>query len=135
MSRLFLLTSLIVLLLTGCSQSVPVANVQEVKPSWILNPNENNNIGAIGVASRTHDQKISTQRKLAITRALEELSLQQGVKVQMSIQKNENIINDNMNTKLDINSSFKTSTTVTAHVASAWQDESTSELYIWMVMD
>ena len=135
MSRLFLLTSLIVLLLTGCSQSVPVANVQEVKPSWILNPNENNNIGAIGVASRTHDQKISTQRKLAITRALEELSLQQGVKVQMSIQKNENIINDNMNTKLDINSSFKTSTTVTAHVASSWQDESTSELYIWMVMD
>ena len=133
MSKYILIVFTILLAFSGCSQSKPVS--QNIKPSWTINPNDGGKIGAVGVCSRTHDQKISTQRKLAITRALEELSLQQGVKVQMSIDKKEHVHNDKLNTSIGVESSFQTSNTVTAHVESAWQNESTSELYIWMVMD
>ncbi len=133
MYKLFFLVT--ILILTGCNQPKLGGNTQGIKPSWILNPNENNKIGAIGVSSRTHDQKISTQRKLAISRALEELSLQQGVTVEMSVKKKENFKNDRLSTSVDVDSSFQTNNLVTAHIEAAWQDHSTSELYVWMVMD
>jgi len=133
MNKFFLLVTLLLLSFTACSQQAPVA--RNPKPSWTINPNEDGNIGAVGVASRTHDQKISTQRKYAITRALEELSLQQGVKVNLRIKKKETLNNGRVNKSMNVDSSFETTTTVTAHIKSAWQDKSTSEIYVWMVMD
>ena len=75
MKKLFFLLFTLVLFVGCQKQPTPqVSSMQE--PSWVLNPNQNGKTGAVGVAGRTYDQKPSTQRNLAITRALDELSLQ-----------------------------------------------------------
>ena len=131
MRRAFSLWFLLLFALAGCT---PQPAVNE-KPTWILHPNTNGKNGAVGVAATTYDQKISTQRKLAITRALDELSLQQGVKVELNMQKSENYSNGSLRTNIDTQSSYKTDTTTTAHIEDIWEDKRSGELYIWMVID
>ncbi len=126
---------LLLLVLTGCgSQPEPVVP-KVVVPSWILNPNQDGKNGAVGSSMRTYDQKISTQRTLAITRALDELSLQQGVKVEMSLIKRETYSNDRGNTKMDIGAFYETKSVITAHIEEVYEDKVSGELFIWMVMD
>ncbi len=126
----------LLLLLTGCNQTQPavVKNINQ-EPSWVMNPNENGKAGAIGVAGRSYDQKISTQRKLAITRALDELSLQQGVEVSLNITKTEVVTQNDASMSMDTKSSYKSSSTLTAHIEQVWKDPRTYELYVWMVID
>ena len=108
-----------------------------VKPGWVLNPNYNGKRGAVGVAGKTYDQRVSTQRKLAIERALDELALQQGVKVELSMQKEEHFRNEHTSTSMDSASSYETSGTsaITAHIEDVWEDPYTGELYVWLVLD
>ena len=124
----------VLLVLTGCN-SQPVAKNSNIQPSWVMNPNQDGKSGAIGVAGRTYDQKPSTQRKLAITRALDELTLQQGVKVQMSMSKEEVVNNDRSSTHLEHTSSYDASSSVTAHIEQAWENPLSGDIYIWMVVD
>jgi hypothetical protein len=129
-----LLSSLItlLLLLTACnSQAVPAVQA----PSWILNPNQSGNSGAVGSSMQTYDQKASTQRKLAITRALDELSLQMGVEVQMKLFKQESYKNGRSNTQLEVAAAYKTKANITAHIEEVYKDKRSGELFIWMVMD
>jgi len=119
---------------SGCNQAEPKVS-KNTPPSWIMNPNQGGKNGAIGSANRVYDGKTSTKRKLAITRALDELSLQQGVKVQMTMSKKEQVTNDRVKTDMKVDSSYSANTTVTAHIEDAWQDPTSQELFIWMVMD
>lgn len=130
----YFLTALTVLLLTGCISQPKVANSSQ-KPSWIINPTKDGKIGAIGVAGRTYDQKVSTQRKIAITRALDELSLQQSVKVNLKMKKSDVVINNRSQTSLDTKSNYDASSTISAHIESVYKDRYTGELYVWMVLD
>ena len=135
MNKLFLSLSLI-LLFSACSNSNKLIVLKEIKkPSWVLDPNQNEKTGAIGISARTHDQKISSQRKIAITRALEELSLQQNVKVKLSRQKNEKLKNEQASVSMDVDSNFQVSANVTEHIEDVWMNDYTNELYIWMVLD
>ena len=132
-----LLTSLIFVLVmfAGCaSQPAPSSYVVQ-EPSWVMNPNQDGKIGAIGVAAKTYDQKLSTQRKLAITRALDELTLQQGVRVEMNMDKREVLSNDRSTVNVDAKSTYSAASTVTAHIEDVWKNKISDELYIWMVMD
>ncbi|QSZ42696.1 hypothetical protein GJV85_11430 [Sulfurimonas aquatica] len=124
----------LVLFLVGCN-SQPAPSSNNAKPSWIMNPNQDGKIGAVGVANRTYDQKPSSQRKLAITRALDELTLQQGVDVSLNIDKRNTVVNDKSSLTMDTKSSYSASSSVTAHIEKVWQNKMTNELYIWMVMD
>ena len=121
--------------LAGCGESPKPA--KNGKPGWILNPNLNGKRGAIGVAGRTYDQRVSTQRKLAIERALDELAMQQGVKVELSMQKEEHVRNDHASTSMDTASTYKTTNTnaITAHIEDVWEDPMTNEIYVWLVLD
>jgi len=105
------------------------------EPSWILNPNQNGKIGAVGVAGVTYDQKLSSQRNLAITRALNELSLQKGVKVELQLQKQETLSHNKSNTQINEKSSYTSSTNIKAHIKKVWKDRLSNELYIWMVIE
>jgi hypothetical protein len=125
---------LIALSIIGCN-SQPTPASTNLGPTWILNPNQDGKVGAIGVAARTYDQKISTQRKLAITRALDELSLQKGVKVNLNINKQETLANGRNSIVVDAKSNYTTNSTVTAHIQEVYKDVSSGELYVWMVMD
>jgi undecaprenyl pyrophosphate synthase len=84
---------------------------------------------------RTYDQKTSTQRKLAITRALDELSLQRGVKVEMSLEKQESYKNGNGSTQMNVGANYQTKGTITAHIEEVYEDKVSGELFIWMVLD
>ena len=128
------------LVFVGCDSQPTPSKEQGVSrvdstPSWILNPNQNGKVGAVGSSMRTYDQKLSTQRKLAITRALDELSLQQGVKVKMSLIKNETYKNERGSSTMNVNSSYKTNNSISAHIEAVYQDKLSGELFIWMVMD
>jgi hypothetical protein len=101
----------------------------------MLNPNQDGKLGAVGSAMRTYDQKASSQRKLAITRALDELSLQRGVKVNLSMTKQESVANDRSHTTVDSKSTYSSDTKVTAHIKDACKDKFSNELFIWMVID
>ncbi len=131
-----LLMSVTAFFVSGCGAS-PSPAVQGGKPAWILNPNYDGKTGAVGVAGRTYDQRVSTQRKLAIQRALDELALQQGVKVELSMTKEEHLRNNSASTSMDSTSSYKTTNSgaITAHIEDVWQDKVTGEIYIWLVLD
>lgn len=125
---------LLTLLLVGCS-SQPTPTSTTTEPSWILNPTQGAKIGAIGVAGRTYDQKPSTQRKLAIARALDELTLQKGVKVNLNMNKRDIVTNNTASSSMDTKTNYKATSTVTAHIESVYKDPYSGELYVWMVMD
>jgi len=125
---------IIMFLLTGCMNTQPVKVKCKNEP-WILNPNISGKVGAVGSAMRTYDQKTSSQRKLAITRALDELSLQRGVRVNLSMYKKETLSNQNVQNSMDTRSSYQTNTKMTAHIQDVCKDNSSAELFIWMVMD
>ncbi len=136
MMKFFLISvALLLLLLSGCGTQPQKQEYKVSTPDWVKNPNLNGKRGAIGVASRTYDQKESSKRKLAISRALDELTLQQGVKVQLSMTKRDVVNNDVASTHMDTKSSYDASSTVTAHIQGAWENPLTGELFIWMVMD
>jgi len=132
--RALFFSLLIALSIVGCN-SQPSPTATNFGPTWIMNPNQDGKVGAIGVAARTYDQKISSQRKLAITRALDELSLQKGVKVNLNMSKQETLANGRNSISVDAKSNYTTTTTVTAHIQEVFKDTSSGELYIWMVMD
>lgn len=130
--KLFAFFLVIFLTLTACSQQAVIVNHE---PSWILNPSQDGKFGAVGVAARTYDQKISSQRKLAITRALDELSLQQGVSVSLNVTKKDSLKYGKSTTNLNSQSAYNSNNKITAHIEKVWKDKSTNELYIWMVLD
>ncbi|MDA3908902.1 MAG: hypothetical protein PF437_07420 [Sulfurimonas sp.] len=133
MSRFLSSVFLVLFVFAGCN-SQPVPKVSTT-PSWIFNPNQSGKNGAVGSSMRTYDQKTSTQRKLAITRALDELSLQRGVKVEMRLTKQESYKNGNGSTQMNIDANYQTKNTITAHIEEIYQDKVSGELFIWMVMD
>jgi len=136
MKSLLTTVVLFLLLLSGCSsEPTPKQEYKTVMPVWVSNPNVDGKTGAIGVAGRTYDQKESTKRKLAISRALDELTLQQGVKVQMSMSKHDVVSDDVATTHMDVQSEYEAGSTVTAHIQETWNNPLTGELFIWMVMD
>ena len=129
------LLSLVSFGVAGCGSSPQPQ--KSGKPAWVLNPNYNGKRGAVGVAGKTYDQRASSQRKLAIQRALDELAMQQGVKVDLVMSKEEHLRNSSASTSMDSSSQYKTTNkkSITAHIEDIWQDPYTGELYVWLVLD
>lgn len=94
----------------------------------------NGKIGAVG-SSYVHYKGTPYQRKVAITRALDELSLQQGVKVEVNMQKIEHITNNKAKVDLKVDASYNASATISAHIEDVWRDPSSKEIFIWMVLN
>jgi len=126
----------VTVVLSGCGES-PQPQMINGKPAWILNPKYNGKIGAVGVAGRGYDMKLSSQRKLAIQRALDELALQQGVKVELSMTKDEHLENDHNSVVVDSHGTYttKNNSAISAHIEDIWEDRASGELYVWLVLD
>ena len=120
---------------SGCGSTPNPTSTKCEDKAWMLNPNSNGKVGAVGSSMRTYDQKTNSQRKLAITRALDELSLQQGVKVTLNMDKTETVKNDQSTTTLDSKSTYSTNTKVTAHIEEACKNKSSGEFFVWMILD
>lgn len=125
---------LLVLAFSGCVEPSPI-NSKNAQPAWVLNPSLDGKIGAIGTANR-HYKGLAFQRELAITRGLDELALQQGVKISLSIEKKEKVINDSATVSMESQGTYSTnSNNITAHIEDAWKDPISEEIYIWLILD
>lgn len=126
----FILASLLVL--GGCSSSSPKPNPQ---PDWVTHPYIANKTVAIGSANIHYHGKVA-QRKLAISRALDEIASQQGVNVSSQVIRHDQRDGSRASGKSDIYS-FQTSDNkvVNAHIKDTWSNPRTDELFIWMVAD
>ena len=135
MKYTLLITILIAFSLSGCGSSEPKPPVKCEKRAWMVNPNQDGKTGAVGSSMRTYSGSNNSQRKLAITRALDELSLQQGVKVNLNIDKRDLVTNNKSSTSMDTKASYSASNKVTAHIVDACKSNSSGEFFVWMVMD
>lgn len=106
-----------------------------MKPKWIMNPNIDGKRGAVGIAGQTYDQKPSTQRKLAISRALDELSLENGVQVTVSMKKRDNFANGRAFLNMKTEGTYRSKTMLNAHIEDVWEDKMSGQLYVWMVLN
>jgi len=119
----------------GCGENTPHPTTVNGKPDWILHPSKDGKIGAVGIAGRGYDLRVSTQRKLAIQRALDELASTRKVNVQLSMSKEENFTQGQNHLQMHSQSKYQANTTLTAHIEDMWEDKLTGELYIWLVLD
>lgn len=128
---------LFALLFVGCNENPVPAKQQtiEARPEWITNPNLGGVIGSVG-SSGPHFKGPAYQRKLAISRALDELALQQGVEIDLVAKREENLVNDNFRSSTDIQTEQKVQNAhVTAHIKATYTDPKTKVLYVWMVLN
>lgn len=131
MYKLLLSAFLLLLLLTGCSTQKDLPPVQ--KPNWIDYPSSDLLIGAVGSAM-PHFKGKTAQRRLAISRAIDELAQQSGVKVQSTILRKESREGSLTQASAEVytiqNSENKT---IQAHIEAVWTHPRTQEIYVWLL--
>lgn len=134
MNRLFLILFLIPFFFTACQNKTHVEPpIQE--PAWIVQPSQDGNIGAVGSAQE-HFKGKTAQRRLAISRALDELAQQSGVQVQSTIKRNEKRDGMHTNSSAEFYTIQNSSNeTVRAHIEETWTNPRTKEIYVWLVAD
>ena len=117
----------VLLFLSGCNStpSYQRCNINHKAPKG--------KIGGLGIAARHLGGK-SAQRKLAISRALDEIASQLGTKVSNQTVRQESVANGNSNSTMQIYS-FQTTNgkIIKAKIKNSCYDPRTQELYIWMI--
>ncbi len=101
-------------------------------PDWIYNPAVDGKIGGVGSAG-LHIKGNDAQREMAISRAIDSIARQMGVKVQnTSVYA---VSGSSAGTRSSMNGlSIHTvsGATVNAVIKEMWRDKKTGELFVWM---
>lgn len=130
-----------VLLLSGCSHTNESLNNTsasfslEKMPNWVYETSKNGKVGGVGI-SKPHYAGKTAQRTLAISRALDEIARQMGVKVVSSQKISTTGTSQNATTSLE-SYSFQTTDgkVVRATIQAFWEDKPNEELYVWMLTE
>lgn len=106
------------------------------KPAWVYKPAKNGKIGGVGV-SGFHIRGKTAQRELAITRAIDDIARQMGITVQSNLETASTASSSGAVSSAMQTYSLHTvsGTVVKAHIEEVWEDPSTQELYVWMVVE
>lgn len=119
-----------------CFMFVSCATVKPIsKPSWIMNSSVSGKVTGIGVCGM-HVNGVNAQRSLAIKRAIDEIAMQLGVKVN-----NVALVGTKSGPGGGGGSvesySFQTveGQVVKAVIKETWKDPKTEEIYVWMVTE
>jgi len=115
---------------------VSCVSVQKTsRPGWILNSGVNGKVAGIGICG-THVNGQNAQRSLAIKRAIDEIALQMGVKVNNVALIGTKASSSGSNTTVE-SYSFQTvdGNVVKAVIRETWKDPQSDEIYIWMVTE
>lgn len=119
------------LLISACSNKP--TNISSPQPAWVNKPNLNGKIGAVG-SSRPQFKGKTVQRRVATSRALDELAQQSGVEVGNIIMRKEYSSTTGTSFSTQVQSTQRTTgVTVNAHIEEVWTDPKTKEMYIWLV--
>lgn len=96
-----ILSLIFAILFIGCSNTPSPIIVQKVKinkePSWLLNPQTSSKIAAVG-CSQIHMNGVSAQKKLAISRAVEQIALQKKATIEVQSSRIKSRTNGSTNT-------------------------------------
>lgn len=102
-------------------------------PEWVYRPAMAGSPGGVGI-SGPHVQGANAQRNLAISRAVDEIASQMGVKVQNVLETKTTASQDHTSSHQQ---SFSIHTvdgqTIQAEIREIWHDSETNQLYVWMV--
>ncbi len=115
-------------------QTTSTLKKEDEKPKWITEESYDGK-SAIGIA-RLHIKGKNAQRKLAISRAIEEIAMQMGTKVS-TVQKIKTKKENNKATAYFSSYSVQTSMgkTVYITVRKIWEDNKTGEIYVLVTKD
>jgi len=134
MYKLLFFSLLIPTLFTAC-QNKYIHPIPVEEPHWIVQPSFDGKIGAVGSAQE-HFKGKSAQRRLAISRALDELSQQSGVEIHSTIKRSEKRDGIHTNSSAEIYTLQNSSNeTIQAHIQEVWTNPRTKEIYVWLVAD
>lgn len=104
------------------------------RPDWFWNPGMDGRTGGIGV-SGPHVKGVNAQRRLAISRAINEIARQKGIEVKNVLKVTREGNRDKENTTQH---SYSIQTvdgkSVTAMINDIWENPETNEIYVWMVV-
>lgn len=126
----YLVITLICFMFVSCVTVKPIG-----KPSWIMNSSVSGKVAGIGVCGM-HVNGVNAQRSLAIKRAIDEIAMQLGVKVN-----NVALVGTKSGAGGGGGSvesySFQTveGQVVKAVIKETWKDPKTEEIYVWMVTE
>ena len=128
------LVSVAVVLMAGCGQPAPKA-ASGGMPDWVYNPGMSGKIGGVGSAI-THVKGRAAQRETAISRALDEIARQMGVKVSTILSTEASAGEGGASSSMQ-SYSFQTTDgkTVRARIKAMWHDAYRNELFVWMVVE
>ncbi len=128
------LTLFVSFMFLACGGVEPtVANGEQ--PAWIYDPNLSGAVGAVGQCGTHYDGR-SMQRKVAITRAIDELAMQGDVTVDSEISVSTEVLGSQVKNR----SKSKTYVSakgvpVHAFIEEMWFDKKSEILYVWMIKD
>lgn len=101
-------------------------------PAWYLQPTQNGVIGGVGEAG-FHIRGVAAQRQLAISRAINEIASQMGIKV-ANIQEIRSVATEQTSASEVSGYSIHSTSgvTVRAQIKEFWQDR--DRIVVWMVV-
>lgn len=130
-----LLLFLSVFLLTACAYNSESANSNGTNmPKWVYAPSGDDYIGGVGVCG-THIKGVNGQRQLAISRAIDEIARQMGVKVSNILETQSSATSQSAAGSAMSSYSVHTvsGSVITAVIKDSWINPKTGELYIYMI--
>jgi len=122
-------------LAVGCGGTPQATVPKDGSPEWIYNPGMSGKIGGVGSAI-THVKGRAAQRETAISRALDEIARQMGVKVSNVLSTEASAGGGNASSSMQ-SYSFQTTDgkVVKAQIKAFWHDSYRNELFVWMVVE
>ncbi len=129
-----LLALLVSLMFLACSATEPSVAAGE-KPSWIFDPNQGGVVGAVGQCG-VHYKGKAMQRRLATSRAIEELAMQGDITVDSEMSVSTEVSGQHVKNR----SKSKTFVSakgvpVHAYIEEMYFDKKSETLYVWMIRD
>lgn len=123
------------LMMAGCGASPAPQAAAQGMPEWVYNPGMSGKIGGVG-SSITHVKGRAAQRELAISRALDEIARQMGVKVSNVLSTEASAGKGTASSSME-SYSFQTTDgrVVKARIKAFWHDDYRDELFVWMVVE
>ena len=105
------------------------------QPSWVLNYHIPGKVCAVGT-SQAHINGFAYQQATAISRAIQQIAMQKGIKVDTTVESYLKGTKDNACSHLSVYTVQSTQgQKVVATVRDTWLDKQNQVLYVWMVSD
>ena len=122
---------ILVLFLNSCTNNKDLKVIKNQKPSWLNNPTKeaNGKVTAVGCAFK-HYKGIAAQKKLAISRAVDEIALQVNVEVTSNTYRTKS---SHSSSKISIESLQKVQNTNISTTLMDTYTNNEGEICVWLI--